>query len=287
MSSRDGWDDVLRRATSNINLQAGEAKSSTSIAVYIVVWVAAGSHLTFALLLSAILVVFHRMIPKGSALVTTGQLEWVSRVALSIERSAASERAWRSRARQHDEDLNFFKRAVAPFVLSSSLETVSYLVIGASVAGLATSRRTAASFDGIRSRPSMADLIRILSALFFTVEAGLKALSMRPSQYMADPWCRLEVLLVATGLYAVIVAQLLPPSSLVLHGITSLNALRLLRLLKLLQGDQLMRSLLRMVPAVLNVLGLLALLTYVYALVGLDLFRDKRKDPDSGTDGCA
>ena len=183
---------------------------------------------------------------------------------------------------------------MAPFVRSKAFEVISYLAVLGSVAMISWDRwrdprdaeevvvpegwyvgHLLGTFAELPSYtlPQLAVGSAAASTLFFSVEAVLKVVVMRPSLYWANPWCRLELALLVTALADQATAPLVPSLSLTIRMLDSLTTLRLLRLLKpLTQGTQLLRSLLLMLPALFNVLSLLGLLLYVYALVGLRLF---------------
>ena len=97
------------------------------------------------------------------------------------------------------------------------------------------------------------------------------------AQYFGDGWCRFDFFLVCVSLLDQIaheaLAAVLPVPPFLLRV---MRLVRILRLLRLLKGAKELRSLLVTLvlsfPSLLNVASLLAMVIFVYAVLGLQLF---------------
>jgi hypothetical protein len=106
----------------------------------------------------------------------------------------------------------------------------------------------------------------------FYVEALLKITGLGIGNYFTDPWCQFDFFLVATSLLNEF-SNVLPLPPMLLRA---LRILRILRILRLLKGAKELRKLIvTMVlsfPSLLNVSSLLALVVFIYSVLGLSLF---------------
>ena len=104
-------------------------------------------------------------------------------------------------------------------------------------------------------------------------EAALKIVSLGPSGYFSDGWCRFDFLLVALTLLDQIGSDLLPVPPTFLRV---MRVVRILRILRILKGAKQLRTLvvtlLLSFPALINVAGLLLVAVFIYAVLGLNLF---------------
>ena len=113
---------------------------------------------------------------------------------------------------------------------------------------------------------------------FYYAECGLKLYALR-SAYFADAWCRLDFFLVLTTALDQLVgewlASVLPVPPTMLRVLRVLRILRILRLLKDKRAKGLRDLLMTLVlsfPSLVNVGSLLALLLFMYAVLGVQLF---------------
>ena len=108
-------------------------------------------------------------------------------------------------------------------------------------------------------------------------ECVLKLSGLGASVYFADPWCRFDFFLVSTALLdqfaAEVLENIIPIPPMLLRV---LRVLRILRILRLLKGAKDLRNLVvTMVlsfPSLLNVGSVLGLVTFIYAVLGVNFF---------------
>ena len=114
-------------------------------------------------------------------------------------------------------------------------------------------------------------------SLIYYVEATAKIGALGPSAYFADAWCRFDFTLVCFSLLdqfaASLLAQFLPIPPMLLRV---MRILRILRILRLLKGAKQLRDLILTMmlsfPSLLNVVSLLCLILFIYAVLGVSLF---------------
>ena len=150
----------------------------------------------------------------------------------------------------------------------------------------------ALDFHGIEEHPGYAAWYgRGMAAFtyFYYGECALKLFGMGGA-YFCDGWCRLDFFLVCTSLLdqlaSELLEQILPLPPAVLRVLRVLRILRILRLLKNVRGlRDLVSTLVAASPAMANISLLLALVVFIYAVLGLNMCspqshtRDARPPP--------
>ena len=120
----------------------------------------------------------------------------------------------------------------------------------------------------------------------FVLEAAVKAAGSGLAGYLGDPWNRFDLLLVLAGVASAAVRAaeggityfrgFRDAGSFSTGLTTALRALRVARALRIIRGAgrirQMVNTLVRTAPALVNVGGLLLLLIFVFAVVGVQLF---------------
>jgi voltage-gated sodium channel len=137
---------------------------------------------------------------------------------------------------------------------------MAVIVINAAMLGAATSPHLS---DGVRE---LFDTLDRVTLAIFVLELLLKLYAYR-LRFFRDPWNVFDLLVVAVAL--------VPAAS----GFSVLRALRLLRMLRLISMIPSMRrvvaTLLAAMPGAASIVGLLALVVYVSAVLGTTLFGPK------------
>lgn len=137
------------------------------------------------------------------------------------------------------------------------------IVVGALLVGLETSRSIMESYGGL-----IRGLDRVVVGLF-AIEAALKIAShgRRWYRYFLDPWNVLD--------FAIVAVCLLPIHS---HQAAVLRLVRVFRALRLISAmpklQLLVHSLLKSLPSMVHVGMLLAILFFIYAVLGVFLWRE-------------
>ena len=112
-----------------------------------------------------------------------------------------------------------------------------------------------------------------LFAAIFTVEAGLKIFVFR-SEYFKNKWNNFDFLIVIGTYFGIIVTA--TTDSNVGAAALLIRSFRLLRIVRLLKRAKSLRvifnTLIVTIPSLANVGGLLLLLLFIYAILGVQLF---------------
>ena len=138
----------------------------------------------------------------------------------------------------------------------------------------------ACDFWGIEQQPTDYFLYsRALdfSAYFFYTECVIKIFALGFEGYFGDNWSRFDFFLVCTTIVdqfaSELLAQILPMPPMLLRV---LRVFRILRILRLLKGAKELRNLIVTLiysfPSLVNVCGVLVLITFMYSVLGVDLF---------------
>lgn len=112
-------------------------------------------------------------------------------------------------------------------------------------------------------------LVQSLVISVFIVEAALRLIAVypRPQMYFKEPWNCFD--------FAIIILSLMPTSG---QFSTIARLVRLLRITRLVTKSIELRAivstLIRSIPSIFNILILLSILFFIYAIVGYHLFRD-------------
>ena len=138
----------------------------------------------------------------------------------------------------------------------------------------------ACDFWGIEQEPTdyfLYSRALSFSAYFFYAECVIKIFALGPEGYFGDNWSRFDFFLVCTTVVdqfaAELLAQILPIPPMLLRV---LRVFRVLRILRLLKGAKDLRNLIVTLiysfPSLVNVCGVLMLITFMYSVLGVDLF---------------
>jgi voltage-gated sodium channel len=112
-------------------------------------------------------------------------------------------------------------------------------------------------------------LIQNIVVAVFIIEAALRLIATypRPQKYFRDSWNCFD--------FAIIILSVLPTTG---HFSTIARLIRLLRITRLITKSTELRAivstLVRSIPSIFNILILLSILFFIYAIVGYHLFRD-------------
>ena len=109
----------------------------------------------------------------------------------------------------------------------------------------------------------------------YYIECILKLIGLGPAAYFGDGWCRFDFFLVCTAVVDEFVsvesAVPIPP-----YLLRVMRVVRILRILRLLKGAKELRNLivtmLLSFPSLVNVSSLLALVVFIYSVLGRSMF---------------
>eukprot|EP01064_Diplonema_japonicum_P027866 TRINITY_DN4146_c1_g1_i1.p1 TRINITY_DN4146_c1_g1~~TRINITY_DN4146_c1_g1_i1.p1 ORF type:complete len:1687 (+),score=370.93 TRINITY_DN4146_c1_g1_i1:73-5133(+) len=129
---------------------------------------------------------------------------------------------------------------------------------------------------------SMLEVANIFFITIFTLEAILKLLAMGPRNYMSQMWNRFDFLIVVLSLLGLIMAYIVKVDS-VVSVFRILRLARLLRMVKKAKGiKRILNTLALSIFSLVNVAGILFLLLFVYATLGVKLFAKVKRGDSMG-----
>lgn len=202
---------------------------------------------------------------EGSATMTPEQKQWADTM-----KTLASKRP-QPMARPPEEELRkkMFEIMNGPLF--------DAFITGVIVANIAV---MACDYLGIEDHPEIFMLYERsmdFFAFIYYFEATVKILALGFPSYISDNWCRFDFFLVCTSLVdqfaTELLAAFLPIPPMLLRV---LRVFRILRILRLLKGAKQLRDLIITMmlsfPSLLNVSSLLALIMFIYSILGVNLF---------------
>lgn len=245
-----------------------ERNDFSPAAAFMLAWMVVGSFMALNLFVGAIIDNFQRIKDEddteGPALVTPAQRQWISAVRL-----AASKKPLPLPSRP----ANLCRAAAFRLVTSAPFELGILLVVLLNVGAMSCDYWQIEA-DG----PAYALYLRLNAAFtgIYYAEAALKIFGLG-LRYFSDPWSRLDFGLVCISLFdqlaSDLLASMLPVPAGLLRVLRILRILRILRLLKTFRGlRDLLKTIALSFPALVNVSSLLALVVFMYAVVGMQLF---------------
>ena len=201
---------------------------------------------------------------SGSAIMTREQQQWVSTVkAMAFHQPPKLVRP--------PED--YCRRAAHKLITTKWFDGFITLVVIVNIFVMAC------DYYGIEDSPVATYLLSRLTLCFnsiYYVEASLKIVGLGLDGYFGDGWCRFDFFLVCTSLldtFAEELTSLLPVPPMMLRVLRIFRILRIMRLLKGAKGlRDLIITMVLSFPSLLNVGSLLALIIYMYSILGVQLF---------------
>ena len=267
MSSGDDWDEpmfaMMGASKSGVAPVREDFSGGT---VFAVSWMLIGYIFAINLFIGVVIDKFSRMQKEqdGSATMTPEQTQWAVTIKASM-RAAAT--------RTFSTPLEPMRKGIFDVVSSMAFDGFITAVIILNVVVMAC------DYEGIEEDASHLALysgsMQVFVCIYYA-ECVMKMFAFGAG-YFRDNWCRFDFFLVCTSLMDQFANELLakftpmPPTLL-----RVLRVIRILRILRLLKNAKQLRDLIvTMVlsfPSLLNVGGLLALITFMYSVLGLTLF---------------
>lgn len=269
MSTGDEWEVHMYRMMDATEPGRSNVRNDySSASLYSIMWMFVGSFFAMNLFVGVIVDNFNRIKAEtdGSATMTQEQLQWVQTMkALAFQRP---NRAYRVPAPG-------CRRVLFEIVQSQGFDGFIMLVIAANVFVMACDHW------GIEQNQEHLQMYQHAMDSFtyvFYAEASLKIVALTPAGYFGDSWCRFDFFLVATSLVDQVGEELLSAQGFPLPPmlLRVLRVLRIVRILRLLKRAKELRDLIVTMiysfPSLVNVSSLLALITFMYCVLGVDLF---------------
>ncbi|KOO32672.1 voltage-gated ion channel superfamily [Chrysochromulina tobinii] len=268
MSSGDSWEEPMW--TMMAATEPGHApvrNDLSAAAIFAILWMLVGNFVALNLFVGTVVDNFTRIKKESdaSATMTPEQMQWVESMKAMAKAKPIKT------LREPDQ---FLRKMLFRLINSSAFDGLITAVIVANIGVMAC------DYWGIEQDVEVFAKYNSAMTTFayiYYVEFTIKIIAMGPNGYFGDNWCRFDFTLVTCSLLdqfaAELLAQILPIPPMVLRV---LRVLRILRILRLLKGAKELRNLIvtmvLSLPSLVNVGAMLALLTFIFAVLGQNLF---------------
>ena len=264
MGSGDGWEyPMYAMMSATIPGKAPVRDDYSPAALFSIAWVVLGSFFSLNLLVGAMVDEFNRIKRREdtSATMTAEQTQWIETMK-SITRQGAIQQP----------PTHWARRALFDIVTSRAFEGVVMACILLNAVAMACDSWQLRQ-DAYRSELFSGVMIAF-NYIYYT-EASCKLFAMGGS-YFADPWNRFDFVLVcqaALDQLAAALHDIMPFPPTLARVIRLARILRILRIFKTsMHLRKLVNTLLYAFPALINITSLLALVTFIYGVLGVNLF---------------
>ena len=126
------------------------------------------------------------------------------------------------------------------------------------------------------------DTLNLVFYLIFLVEFLLKVMDLGFKGYFTDIWNRFDFFIVTLSSVGLIIQAVLSAGP----AVSMFRVLRLARLLRMIKKAKdiliILRTLYLSIPSLVNVAGILSLMFFIYAVLGVKLFAKVKRGPDMG-----
>ena len=265
----DGWEDFMFAGMDAV----GEGKSPqrndfSPAALFFVAWLLVGTFTMMNLFVGSVVDNFTKIKADldGSATMTKAQKQWVRTMQEASQKQKPDPLPKPPRSQA--------LRPIFNLVTSKAFDIVITVVIISNILVMAI------DFHHIEEYPSYYSFYTGAMTIFgniYYLECILKLLGLGVGSYFRDGWNRFDFFLVTTSLLdqfaAETMAKVMPIPPMLMRMLRVLRIMRIMRLLKGFKGlrDLLMTMVLSF-PSFLNVGALLGLVTFIYAVLGVQLF---------------
>ena len=267
ISTTDEWEIIMYKLMDSNEPGMAAIRNDYDLAsLFAVSWMLLGSFFALNLFVGVVIDQFNRIKAEtdGSATMTPAQMQWVVTIK-------AAERL--RPLRTFKPPKGGLRARVFSFVRMPSFDHFITAVIIANISVMAC------DFWGLEKLPTVnyayTTAMNVFSIIYYA-EAILKITAFG-LQYFGDGWCQFDFMLVCTSLIdqfaEELLVNILPVPPMLLRV---LRVFRLLRILRLLRGAKELRSLFVTIiisfPSLLNVGAMLSLVTFIYSVIGHQLF---------------
>ena len=266
----DAWEDIMFAGMDATEYGAAPVRNDFSPnALFFIAWLVLGTFTMMNLFVGVTVDNFTRIRKEmdGRATLTKEQNQWVQTMN---ESRRWDEKKLTVKLKAPDQPM---RRAVFEIVTSSTFEFTIMGVI------IANTFLMAVHFYHIEDYPrwnSFYNIGMLAFSLVYYTECISKLFGLGVLGYFRDTWNCFDFSLVCTSLIDQFAAQLLeflPLPPMLLRVLRMLRLLRLLRLLKNFKGVRdLVMTLVLSFPSFTNIGGLMVLITFIYAVLGVQLF---------------
>merc|ERR1711871_1827506 len=230
------------------------------VAIYFILVTIMCAFLLLNLFVGVVVDNFDKMKKEGISIVTDEQQLWIDSQTMALECAPV---------RKITPPSNNLRRIVFHMVESKNFELVIMACIMANVIVMACR-----SYDNTEAADNALDVLNYVFIVIFAVEAALKLFGLGIKEYFARGWCRFDFTLVALSII------LMQEVGLVSGGLqqyaTLARVLRVARMFRLMQTNKqlltMFKTLVTSFPSITNVACVTALLFFIYACLGMNLY---------------
>ncbi|KAJ9445646.1 hypothetical protein DIPPA_53542, partial [Diplonema papillatum] len=265
MASTEGWVDIMYLGMDSVSPEIAPQKDSRPyLAIYFVGFVLLGAYFVVNLFVSALVDAFQeqRLQEKGSTLLSEEQQQWVAVQKVLL-------RHVRQPVTVAEEQLQGARLWTTKLVTHKYFDTAINVAIVLNVLILSTEHWNEPDYWD-----TAAEAINIVFVVFFAFEAACKITAYTAKGYFASTQNKFDFFLVVVSLIGIIFNLFFAGG---IGGILSVfRASRLLRIARLVHAAKGVRSLVRTLfltfPTMVNVAGIMMLIFFCYAVLGMFLF---------------
>jgi len=264
-STGDGWTDFMYTGMDVVGPGIAPQRNDFSPAcIFFIMWLLVGTFTTINLFVGSVVDNFGKIKAEldGSALLTDEQKQWQAAMLDSAAKKPAP--------RQPRPPKSQLLRPVFDLVTGKAFDIFCTSIILTNIIIMALDYHRIEDDEAMYAFYSNA--LASFSYIYY-VECFIKLLGLGLGNYFRDNWNRFDFFLVATSLLDQFAAVSLPIPPMFLRIVRVARIMRIMRLLKGFKGlSSLLTTLVLSVPALGNVGGLLALITFIYSVLGVQLF---------------
>ncbi|KAJ1639567.1 Ion transport protein-domain-containing protein, partial [Pavlovales sp. CCMP2436] len=265
MSGLEGWPDVMFMGIDAVGVGVAPVRGHNTVAaIYFMGWVVVGAFFVLNLFIGVIVDTFNEIKKHdGDTLfMTPEQQAWTRALAMMLKASAIT------RASRPDSGC---RQPVYDLVTHPAFEV--------GVMGLILANTLCMAVDSYDKGPLLSHALTLANWVFtgaFFLEAVLKLTAFGPGKYLASAWNRFDLLIVLGSLLDVGLTSTgttLPVSPMLLRIMRLFRVARILRVIR--SGEALrvlLQTLVQSLPSLSNVVVLLALMMFIFAVLGTHLF---------------
>lgn len=262
-STLDDWEDLIYRMVDANQEDMGPVRDyNQPVAFFLVAWIVVGGFFTMNMFVGAIIDGFNgvKKSTDGMAFMTQSQKEWVEIQRLMNRYKPAF---------KPTKPKNSLRKTCYNVTMSKVFEPFVMLMIMLNVLVMAM-----AYYKQPQWYTDLMDVFNMFFTLFFLGECILKLTAFFPRQYFKDAWNCFDFMVVSFSVIDILLTALqIPFRPTLLRVLRMFRAVRLLRLIKHAKGVRvLIATLVYSLPSLGNVCALMALILFIYALLGMQLF---------------
>ena len=273
MASLEGWVTVMRLGMDHVGYdQSPQEGSNTFWAVYFLAFIVFGSFFIINLFIGVLIDTYYTEKEKaqfsgGNMFLDDHQKKWV-------QKHKSMMYVLRSGGGKNVRDL--IVNESFDFVIKPWFDGFITVCIVANVVIMAME-----IYPSGNTYDNALEIANMVFIVIFTFEAIFKLIAMYPRNYWSVPWNRFDFAIVVLSIIGVVMAILVKVDS-VVSVFRILRLARLLRMVKKAKGiKRILNTLALSLVSLVNVAGILFLLLFVYATLGVRLFAKVKRPEDN------